>query len=559
MLEYARRYGVPIKVVRIFNTYGPRMDAADGRVISSFIVQALRGEAITVFGDGTQTRSFCYVDDLIDGLVKMAASEPSFTGPVNLGGRAELTVLETASIIKEMTGSILGDQLQGPAAGGPEEAHAGHRPRRVQARLASTSPFRRGGRADYRIFQSIIRCGSQRRAVRFALASLGSRGDVEPCAAIGRELQRRGHEVCMAVPPNFLGFIESAGLAWGRPRPGPSGAEREYRTHYGKTPHPMMAAWEVCSMSPNSCRSWVSRWRRWQMGPTCYWRTQAEQGLAANVAEYYDIPMAALHIFPLEPGGTDWQVAKEAEDTQRRALGLPEETATLDATIAGDPGLRRTLLSRAGSRMGEIDLRRPFVGGLTLELPADADDEVSSWIAAGTPPIYFGFGSSVRLPYAADTLTIISAVCAQLGERALICSGSSDFIERPAFRPRQGGEHGEPLGRLPRLPRGRPPRGPRHHVRRHTGRRSRRWPFPSRSISRCGQMRSPNWKSALGGPSLSRRRKRCSRICARSSLRTASLEPARSPPRWPRPPKALPLPPISWKRRALGHVADRRR
>ena len=105
MLEYARRYGIPIKVVRIFNTYGPRMDPEDGRIISSFIVQALRGEPITVFGDGSQTRSFCYVDDLVDGLVKMAASEPSFTGPVNLGSPAEFTVLETASIIKEMTGS----------------------------------------------------------------------------------------------------------------------------------------------------------------------------------------------------------------------------------------------------------------------------------------------------------------------------------------------------------------------------------------------------------------------------------------------------------------------
>ena len=105
MLEYARCYGVRVKVVRIFNTYGPRMDPEDGRIISSFIVQALRGEPITVFGDGSQTRSFCYVDDLVDGLVKMAASEPSFTGPVNLGSPAEVTVLETASIIKEMTGS----------------------------------------------------------------------------------------------------------------------------------------------------------------------------------------------------------------------------------------------------------------------------------------------------------------------------------------------------------------------------------------------------------------------------------------------------------------------
>lgn len=105
MLEYARRYGVQIKIVRIFNTYGPRMDPEDGRIIATFIVQALQAEPLTVFGDGSQTRSFCYVDDLIDGLVKMAASEPSFTGPVNLGSMTELTVLEAAKMVKEMTGS----------------------------------------------------------------------------------------------------------------------------------------------------------------------------------------------------------------------------------------------------------------------------------------------------------------------------------------------------------------------------------------------------------------------------------------------------------------------
>lgn len=105
MLEYARRYGVPVKIVRIFNTYGPGMDPEDGRIIPTFIAQALRGEPITVFGDGSQTRSFCYVDDLIDGLVRMAASEASFTGPVNLGAPAEVTVLETAGTIKELTRS----------------------------------------------------------------------------------------------------------------------------------------------------------------------------------------------------------------------------------------------------------------------------------------------------------------------------------------------------------------------------------------------------------------------------------------------------------------------
>ncbi|WP_041321034.1 UDP-glucuronic acid decarboxylase family protein [Mycobacterium intracellulare] len=105
MLEYARRHSVQIKIVRIFNTYGPRMDLKDGRIISSFIAQALRGEPITVFGDGSQTRSFCYVDDLVDGLMRMAESEPSFTGPVNLGNPHERSVLETARTIKEMTGS----------------------------------------------------------------------------------------------------------------------------------------------------------------------------------------------------------------------------------------------------------------------------------------------------------------------------------------------------------------------------------------------------------------------------------------------------------------------
>ncbi|WP_144208655.1 UDP-glucuronic acid decarboxylase family protein [Mycobacterium tilburgii] len=105
MLEYARRYKLQIKVVRIFNTYGPRMDQGDGRIISTFIAQALRGEPITVFGDGSQTRSFCYVDDLVDGLVRMATSDPSLTGPVNLGNATELTVLETARVIKEITNS----------------------------------------------------------------------------------------------------------------------------------------------------------------------------------------------------------------------------------------------------------------------------------------------------------------------------------------------------------------------------------------------------------------------------------------------------------------------
>jgi UDP-glucuronate decarboxylase len=104
MMDYHRQNKVDIKIVRIFNTYGPRMLANDGRVVSNFIVQALKGEDITVYGKGGQTRSFCYVDDLIDGMVRMMNSE-SFIGPVNLGNPEEYTILELAKQIISMTGS----------------------------------------------------------------------------------------------------------------------------------------------------------------------------------------------------------------------------------------------------------------------------------------------------------------------------------------------------------------------------------------------------------------------------------------------------------------------
>lgn len=97
--DYYRQHRVKIKVVRIFNTYGPKMDSNDGRVISNFIVQALKGEDITIYGNGEQTRSFCYVDDLIDGMIKMMNSENSFTGPVNLGNPVEFTIKQLAEKI----------------------------------------------------------------------------------------------------------------------------------------------------------------------------------------------------------------------------------------------------------------------------------------------------------------------------------------------------------------------------------------------------------------------------------------------------------------------------
>jgi UDP-glucuronate decarboxylase len=104
MMDYHRQNGVDIRIIRIFNTYGPRMALNDGRVVSNFIVQALRGEDITVFGDGLQTRSFCYIDDLIEGMIRMMYRE-GITGPVNLGNPAETTILEFARRIIGLTGS----------------------------------------------------------------------------------------------------------------------------------------------------------------------------------------------------------------------------------------------------------------------------------------------------------------------------------------------------------------------------------------------------------------------------------------------------------------------
>ncbi|RLD78103.1 MAG: SDR family NAD-dependent epimerase/dehydratase [Bacteroidetes bacterium] len=104
-VNYRKQNNVRIKIARIFNTYGPRMDQEDGRVVSNFIMQALKGEDITIYGTGEQSRSFCYVDDMIEGLIRLMNTDDSFTGPVNLGNPNEMTMLELASIVKDLSGS----------------------------------------------------------------------------------------------------------------------------------------------------------------------------------------------------------------------------------------------------------------------------------------------------------------------------------------------------------------------------------------------------------------------------------------------------------------------
>jgi UDP-glucuronate decarboxylase len=103
--DYRRQHKLRIKVARIFNTYGPRMHPNDGRVVSNFIIQALKNEPITVYGEGQQTRSFCYVDDLVEGFIRLMGTKDDFTGPVNLGNPGEFTILELAQLVIEMTGS----------------------------------------------------------------------------------------------------------------------------------------------------------------------------------------------------------------------------------------------------------------------------------------------------------------------------------------------------------------------------------------------------------------------------------------------------------------------
>ena len=268
--------------------------------------------------------------------------------------------------------------------------------------------------------------------MKFVVAGYGSRGDVEPCIAVGRELLRRGHDVRLAVtvPPDMLAFIESAGLT-AVPYGPDWQAQLRDEDFVRMIQNPLGAIHKaveyVAQVSAEKSATLMSLTN----GADLLLAGITEQGLAANVAEFHGIPLAALHMYPmriLQLGWLDWRITQEAENTHRRALGLPEATGAstvqrgpLEIQAYDEfclPGLAAEWADQGGRR-------RPFVGALTLELPTDTDEEVLSWIAAGTPPIYFGFGSTpIACP--GDTVAMISAACAQLGERVLICSGPND-------------------------------------------------------------------------------------------------------------------------------------
>jgi vancomycin aglycone glucosyltransferase len=260
--------------------------------------------------------------------------------------------------------------------------------------------------------------------MKVVLAAYGSRGDTEPFAAVARELLRRGHDVCMAVAPEMVGFVELAGLAAVPFGPGSLASVRN------RSPQDPVDEKEYLS---RAMEEWGTTLTALANGADLLLTGRVEQQLAANVAEYYGIPQATLHFYPeahLRQSGWVGDAMEEAEDAHRRALGLADATGPSPRSLEIQ-AYDALCFPEQAAEWADGDSWRPFVGLLTLELPTDADEEVLSWIAAGTPPIYFGFGSGVWLQHPAHTFGLISVACARLGERALICTGASDFVDAP--------------------------------------------------------------------------------------------------------------------------------
>ncbi|MCV7175831.1 glycosyltransferase [Mycolicibacterium sphagni] len=298
--------------------------------------------------------------------------------------------------------------------------------------------------------------------MKLVLSSYGGRGDIEPAVVVGRELLRRGHDVRMVVPPNLVGFAEAAGLsavAYGLDSQDILELQWKYFTCYGRTPWKLK---ELNRMATETAQFAEECWATMT-------RTLASEaagadllltGLifeqpAANVAEAYDIPLVTLHYFPYRVHGqllpllpaplsrvamkvnewTAWRGTRKGEDVQRRELGLSDGTSPAPRRIAE----RRSLEIQAYDELVFPGLaaewakwggQRPFVGALAMASPTDADEQVAAWIDEGTPPIFFGFGS-VPIGSPAETIAMIDAACAQLGERAIVGAGGTDYGKVP--------------------------------------------------------------------------------------------------------------------------------
>jgi len=311
---------------------------------------------------------------------------------------------------------------------------------------------------------SAARGVSQDRIMKFLLAFSGTRGDAEIGVAVGRELMRRGHDVSMAVSPDLVCFAESAGLkavAYGQHSQ--TIQARDFGIHvYQNFPD---ALW--------SAKDLRRAWREYREFVSQYWvnttatLTSLAEGCdllvtgllfedgAANVAEFHGVPLATFHYSPVRPNGRmitrlpaplgraaltalEWlarAVFGKFENEQRRELGLPKVSGPATRRIADRGALEiqayeEVCFPGLAAEWAKRSRQRPFVGTITLELATDADEDVESWIAAGTKPICFAFGS-MSVESAVNLIAMISSACAQLGERALICSGSTDFSGLP--------------------------------------------------------------------------------------------------------------------------------
>lgn len=330
--------------------------------------------------------------------------------------------------------------------------------------------------------------------MKFAVASYGTRGDIEPCLTIGRELMRRGHSVRMAVPPNLVDLAEEAGVP---------------AIPYGPDMHDFWSDEFIRDFFKNFIRgpvklmreAWEPVLKNWQemsaalmsvgAGADLLFTGQLYQDLAINVADYYGIPMATLHYIPMRPNGRVvpgvpapmvrtgmavydwmcWRMNKKAEDRQRRELGLPTATVASPRRIAERGSLEiqaydDVCFPGLADEWAKWGGQRPFVGSLTMELTTECDDEVLAWIAQGTPPICFGFGSMPVAESPADTVRMIGAACAELGERGVDLFRLERLQRRPPVGPRQGRRRGQLHENLSRLSRGRSSRRLGHYGRR---------------------------------------------------------------------------------------------
>lgn len=300
--------------------------------------------------------------------------------------------------------------------------------------------------------------------MKLVLSSYGGRGDIEPAVVVGRELLRRGHDITMAVPPNLIGFAEAAGLsavAYGLDSTDILELQWRYFTLYGRTPWKLKELNRMAAETAQFAQAcWAEMTRN--LAAAAEGADLLLTGLifeqpAVNVAEAYDIPLVTLHYFPYRVHGqllpllpaplsrvamtvnewTAWRGTRNGEDAQRHELGLPKAASPVPRRVADRSSLEiqaydELVFPKLAAEWRKWDGQRPFVGALAMASSTESDAEVASWIADGTPPIFFGFGS-VPIGSPADTIAMIATACAQLGERAIVGAGGTDYGNAPNF------------------------------------------------------------------------------------------------------------------------------